>query len=402
MANTKRKNGEGSYGHTTIKGVEYKIYTAPNHAWRVYARTAKELEEKRRQKEREFHDKELLRAPMIVTLENVCDEWLQNVKSKVSARTYDDYEMIVEKRLKQSTDLIKTQAAALSVRVLNQYINSLKDQYAHSTISKTWIILRQAVEYGQKNKYIPERLNLDEVTLPRKDATVKGREVQFITPSDMEILYNETKKKADDGTAVYGNGSKVIVFIMYSGIRLGESIALKWRDVSPDLKEITIRHSQTRIKKRDGEGNVITDKDGKAVYEARIKAPKTESGENRIIPLPKRGIEVLEYFSNLYPDHRPEDNVFRTKNGTAFNPTNLQHTLKRLLKSTDCACKDYTPHSLRHGYGSYLLAKGVEINTVSKLLGHKKTSTTYNIYIHLLEDDKKKAVRQAFDGIDEE
>ena len=43
MSRTKRKNGEGSYGTKTFKGVVYKSYTAPNKEWAVYAKTAKEL-----------------------------------------------------------------------------------------------------------------------------------------------------------------------------------------------------------------------------------------------------------------------------------------------------------------------------------------------------------------------
>ena len=54
--------------------------------------------------------------------------------------------------------------------------------------------------------------------------------------------------------------------------------------------------------------------------------------------------------------------------------------------------ENYTPHSLRHGYGSILLSKGVDIKVVSELLGHKDITTTYNIYIKVYNKDKDKAV----------
>ena len=68
-----------------------------------------------------------------------------------------------------------------------------------------------------------------------------------------------------------------------------------------------------------------------------------------------------------------------------------------MLENSECSNKNYTPHSLRHGYGSILLSQGVDIKTVSILLGHKDISTTYNIYIHVLEEDKIKAIKDVFD-----
>lgn len=47
-----------------------------------------------------------------------------------------------------------------------------------------------------------------------------------------------------------------------------------------------------------------------------------------------------------------------------------------------------TPHELRHTFGSLLIKKGVDIKVVSKLLGHKDISVTYNIYIHVLQEQE--------------
>ena len=394
----KRKNGEGSYSHKMINGIKYYTYSNPGQSWTVYARTQKDLEEKRRKKEETLKEQESLRrTPHIILMMDIFDLWMKDIVGKVSARTYDDYETIVEKRLKGYEDLSKRQAKALNIKTLNDYLASLKTKYAKTTIDKTWVVLRQAIEYGQKEKYIPMSLNLEEIVLPSKnDVEKEARIINFITPEDMDALYDESKRLKGKNTAFYGNAGYVIDFIMYSGVRISESIALSWRDVSYSMDEVVIRRSATTIKKREKDGTVVTDSRGHAVYEKKQKTTKTQSGENRIIPLPDRGIEVLKHFDQAFPDHKPDDLVFRTENGTQYDARNLQRTLKRMLKNSDCKCKEYTPHSLRHGYGSVLLSKGVEINTVSKLLGHKKVSTTYNIYIHILQDDTKKAVKSVF------
>ena len=54
-------------------------------------------------------------------------------------------------------------------------------------------------------------------------------------------------------------------------------------------------------------------------------------------------------------------------------------------------------HSLRHTYGSILLSEGVEIKKVSELLDDEDITTTYNIYIGILEKDKKDEVERVFD-----
>ena len=101
MARTKRKNGEGSYGIKIFKGVPYKSYTAPGKAWAIYAKTAKELEEKKKKKEEELKTVAELNNPLNKTVYQVCNEWLTKSCRRISARTYDDYEAVIEKRIKE-------------------------------------------------------------------------------------------------------------------------------------------------------------------------------------------------------------------------------------------------------------------------------------------------------------
>lgn len=71
----------------------------------------------------------------------------------------------------------------------------------------------------------------------------------------------------------------------------------------------------------------------------------------------------------------------------------MERTLERIVKNSKCYIKSYTPHSLRHGYGSILLSKGVDIKIVSELLGHSDVAFTYNVYIDIFEKDKHEAVK---------
>ena len=65
-----------------------------------------------------------------------------------------------------------------------------------------------------------------------------------------------------------------------------------------------------------------------------------------------------------------------------------------MLTRGKCSVSACGLHTLRHSFGSYLLLdEGIDIAIVSALLGHSKTSTTYDIYIHILEKQKMKAIK---------
>ena len=66
--------------------------------------------------------------------------------------------------------------------------------------------------------------------------------------------------------------------------------------------------------------------------------------------------------------------------------------MERIVNNSRCQEKNYTPHSLWHGYGSILLSMGTDIKIVSELLGHSDVSFTYNVYIGIFDRDKHDAV----------
>ena len=84
--------------------------------------------------------------------------------------------------------------------------------------------------------------------------------------------------------------------------------------------------------------------------------------------------------------------VFVSEKGTPVNRRNVNRTLKSMLKKAECEVRDASVHDLRHSFGSELIKKGSDIKVVSTLLGHADISTTYNIYIHVLDEQCVDAV----------
>jgi integrase len=209
---------------------------------------------------------------------------------------------------------------------------------------------------------------------------VKKRAIQFVNSDELNSLYDLLENSTDKRNVhryKNSNNAHAIILIAYTGMRVGEMTALKWKNVNLEERYIDIVESTGRIK----------DKNGK--YVAVDKSTKTETS-NRRVPLPARGLEMIKYFDSFNPDHEPDDLVCLTANKTKIGRRNINRTLDSMCR--DANLPHMGIHSLRHSYGSILLERGVNIKTISNLLGHKNITTTYNIYIGVDEKTKEKAV----------
>jgi integrase len=157
-----------------------------------------------------------------------------------------------------------------------------------------------------------------------------------------------------------------------TGLRIGELLALRWRDV--DLETGCIRVRQT-------------------VYEGQFDDPKTRRSK-RTVPLGSKGIEILTRRKPSRFD--PETLVFASGRATPLNRRNL---LNRQLKP---ACERVglsgaNWHWLRHAHATMLDAVGAPLGTVQALLGHSSSEITREVYLHSLPADAKNAVQRVED-----
>ena len=208
----------------------------------------------------------------------------------------------------------------------------------------------------------------------------------------MNLLYKEAfRTTGPHNRFVYGNASKLIVLIMYTGMRVSEACALRWCDVDLQNNVIHVSSSLSKVKARTKDKEQLKNENRTAKYKLIVKQPKTENGIRKI-PLPYRAVEMINFFHMNNQTHKSSDFVCLTEAGKPYEKEQVERSLKRMLKRSDCSRKDYTPHSLRHGYGSILISKGTDIKLVSGLLGHSDVTFTYNVYIGIFKEDKRKAV----------
>ena len=157
-------------------------------------------------------------------------------------------------------------------------------------------------------------------------------------------------------------------FLMLTGCRRGEALALTYADIDFDGKIVLINKTVEWL------GNVPRIKDH----------PKTESG-TRVIPLHD------ELLKRLDRNAVPGELVFPNYKGELFSNSNVTRLWERYRKNTGISV---TPHQLRHQYATYLYEAGIDVKAAQYLMGHANIQTTMDIYTHLSDDKAKDSAQK--------
>lgn len=374
----KRRNGEGTWNKKTINGIVYHHYR--NSSGKdFYGKTEKEVKEKVRKASSEFRvnsgngtfGKYILR-------------WLELKKASIEITSYMSYLNAINERLINYAgfDLSNVSLRDLTADMFQNYLNSLATGYSLNSIKKVWGLIKRCVEYGEAQGDIKPLYLKVTVKLPSEaNVARKKKKISVPTAAEVNHIYKEAFSTWSNGSRRYGNGAYVVILIMYTGMRVSEAIGLQWKDVDLEKKTITISQSLARIREF---------KNGKDCYSYKIKSAKTQNS-CRTIPLPDRAVDALMSFSRYRT--RDEDFVcVKDRTRGHYSNQEVESVMKRIVKNSQCKIKTYTPHSLRHGYGSILLSKGANINVVAKLLGHRDVAFTFNVYIDVFDEDKRAEV----------
>lgn len=166
---------------------------------------------------------------------------------------------------------------------------------------------------------------------------------------------------------------KGIVLCLYTGLRIGELLALTWEDID-------FRKGRLSVTKTCHDGNV----NGKHCI--IVDTPKTETSR-RYIPLSKPLLAVLK-------DLRKEsksDYVVSDKDNPVF-VRSYQRTFELLLKRLGIPHKGF--HALRHTFATRAIECGMDVKSLSEILGHKNATITLNRYAHSLWEHKSEMMNK--------
>ena len=285
------------------------------------------------------------------------DIWLNKyTKFAVKLRTYERYKYIIEKHINPKLgelDLDDLLAVTLQDYVLSELEsgNLISSKgLANNSVIGIVNVLKSALKLA-KSLEISALDNSNKIKLPM--ATEKP--VTAFEKWEQEKL--EKYCLSSNKTNYLG-----IIICLYTGIRLGELLALTWNDIDFKSGIMTISKTAYRIK-QNGKPQVVIDK------------PKTKNS-SRLIPLPKQLLEILKRAKRI----SKSDFVLSTRTGGIVGTRAYQKTYERILKKLDIPYKNF--HSLRHTFATSAIEMGMDVKTLSEILGHKNPVITLQRYTH--------------------
>lgn len=331
------------------------------------------------------------REPKKITLNDYISYWLTTYKlNKIEPSSYTRLYRVYECQIRNTigNKMIGNITTSDIQKLIDNHANPNNDSVkplAISGLKRILHLLRPCMEMAVTEGVICKN-PCKNVNIP-VESCIKTQTKKQTTLNDYEIMqFKKAAVAKYKTTGEYKSRDALVLLIMLNlGLRVGEMLALEWIDVDLDDKIININKTiQCNIKNFSGSG--------KAQYSRTKNATKTNAGM-RVLPL---NDDVVNYFLELkiYDENHKiiSEYVCATSVGTRNTSRNLQRSLNRVLKNTDIN-KKVTLHTLRHTFGSTMLRRGVSIEVVSELMGHANINITYTKYIHVIQEQKAKAMQ---------
>ena len=315
------------------------------------------------------------------TVESYMTTWLTTVKAlELKPKSYDRLEQTVNHQVIPCIGSLQLQAIS-SDDVQKMIAKLTADGKSYSSIKKAYEAVNAAFKWGlycdpPKVKKNPAA----NVSLPNRKL-FSQKQIPFYTADEAAKLIACATRICDNGARRYPLGAFVPLLIN-TGLRASEVLALKWEeDIDMKNKTLTVHNNVVFVKDREKEkGYKLLEQD----------TVKTDAGQDRTIPLNEAAYNALLNLQQLTGE---KTWVLTTRNNTQTKPRQLDQMFRRIAIATGLPEeKIYGVHALRHTFATLLLSNGVEIKTVSELLGHSDVTITYNTYIHVIKEQKAKAL----------
>lgn len=313
----------------------------------VYANTYNEV--KAKQQYCIVHPQKSYHNSFNIIISVLTIEWLESIKNNVKINTHKKYESLCNKYI--LAELGNILVRLLSANNIRAFTNRLISYgLSHRTINDILVILNLILKFGETEYQI--------TTIKINYLKIEKQEMRVLSKSEQKVLTDYLINDND----IYKFG---VLLTLFTGIRIGELCALTWDDITDDY--ISINKTMYRIKS-----------------EVKIGSPKSISS-NRKIPLPQC---LLPYIRK----YRKDGYVLSTEKQQSCEPRLMQLKFAKMI--SECEIEKANFHALRHTFATRCVEAGVDVKTLSELLGHSDVKTTLNKYVHSSFELKQQSMKQ--------
>ncbi len=294
------------------------------------------------------------------------DHWYQReCKPKIRPKTQADYENRIYQHFIPELGAIPL--AKLTAADLQQFYNRLKEggrllrveQYgpglSDRMVKSCHVTCRMALD-----QVVAQGLILKNPALSCKAPVTRPKEMQVLTGEEIQRLLIQAK---EDGCF------ELLLLELTTGLRRGEILALRWDDLDFRTGTLRVERQVQRIQ-------------GKLA----VSQPKTRASCRSIL-LPAPVLEILAQYRQsvsshwMFPSPKKED--------APLDPAAVRKKLSAVLKRAGCPAARF--HVLRHTFATSALEHGMDVKTLSTVIGHVSSATTLNVYAHVTDEMRQKA-----------
>ena len=227
-------------------------------------------------------------------------------------------------------------------------LNEMGKHYRKSTLRIFHAKIKACAKYPVVDRII--KMNFAVLAKVTSEIDPNPIEKKFLNHTEYLNLIRYTKEHP------YEHRQLQIYLLAVTGMRVGESMGLTWDDIDFENCQLSINKTWD-------------------IYNQNGFAPTKNQQSVRTVPLDNGTIDLLQEYKTKQWQENEFNRLF---------PANTHVYLNKRLKTL--VDRSVHIHSLRHTYVSYLLANGIEVLTISKLIGHKDPTITLNTYSHLLKE----------------
>lgn len=293
------------------------------------------------------------------TLRDLAHEWLNSKRISVKDATYVRYRHLYEKHIDPHFGLVNLKEldfSKIETNIRAKQKTEGNDGLAPKTVQDILSVYRLIIAYGVEREYFSSQ----------KQISIQLRTSPFFAENKITVMMPKERTSLERYVLAKEDVRYFGIFLaLYTGIRIGELCALKWGDVDLENGILYINHTLQRLHNYTDSSLPKT----KIV----IGPPKTRSSA-RIIPLSSFLIDRLSVFSSL-PNHYLLTNTEKPEETRSY-----LYFFKRQLSA--CGLPEYTFHTIRHTFATRCVEEGMDIKSLSELLGHSNVKITMNRYVH--------------------